>query len=192
MKARFIENNGTRIYLRRFNYSSAENIPECNNRTYHDAQIFLKDIEKDGINNPIFFKTKEELLINYPIDKWPIKCDYCDYVFSDNDEFQLHRKRLYNTPSRFPEAGDLYYADWYKGEPRLMGITPNGKLWNIDGMANNCTKPNDGNHKCWTRKGEPPNVDVGKQYGPTCNAGAGSIVVDGWHGFLRNGVWVEC
>ncbi|HEX3800262.1 MAG TPA: hypothetical protein VH413_16320 [Verrucomicrobiae bacterium] len=51
----------------------------------------------------------------------------------------------------------------------------------------------DDKHRCWTRRGEPPNVTVGKsEFGPTCGAGAGSIIVPGWHGFLRNGVLEPC
>lgn len=43
-------------------------------------------------------------------------------------------------------------------------------------------------HKCWVRHGTPPNeiVHVDKN-GVTCGAGAGSIAIDGWHGFLHNG-----
>ncbi len=46
-------------------------------------------------------------------------------------------------------------------------------------------------HKCWVRHGEAPNLTVDKA-GITCGAGAGSIVVPGWHGFLRGGQLVQC
>lgn len=58
--------------------------------------------------------------------------------------------------------------------------------WDIDSRASNCTMREDNVHRCWVREGEPPIVTVGKR-GRTCAAGAGSIAVTGFHGFLRNG-----
>jgi hypothetical protein len=48
-------------------------------------------------------------------------------------------------------------------------------------------------HACWVRHGDPKtgNVHVDKN-GVTCGAGAGSIVVPGFHGFLHNGHIVSC
>lgn len=70
--------------------------------------------------------------------------------------------------------------------------------------AETCTNPGDGEHAwtkgnyddaqphaCWVRHGEPPNVTVDKN-GVTCRAGAGSIIADDFHGFLRNGWLTEC
>ncbi len=45
-------------------------------------------------------------------------------------------------------------------------------------------------HKCWVRTGDAPYFTVGKD-GVTCSAGAGSILVPEWHGFLKNGVLTE-
>lgn len=50
-------------------------------------------------------------------------------------------------------------------------------------------------HQCWVRTGTvlPMTLDVTKGApGESCHAGAGSIVVPGWHGFLRHGVLVPC
>lgn len=67
-----------------------------------------------------------------------------------------------------------------------------GKMsWFIDGRASNCTAPQDAGHYCWVRHGtigDPLHVD---KDGRTCNAGGGSIVSPGWHGFLHNGVLRE-
>lgn len=63
--------------------------------------------------------------------------------------------------------------------------------WYIDGRANNCDRPNE-EHLCWVRHGtvgEKLHVD---KNGRTCGAGAGSIMVPGFHGFLHNGVLREC
>jgi len=100
----------------------------------------------------------------------------------------------YNTESGRPEAGDMYYADWmpenfywdnHKG-PYLILVLPNGHEWNIDSRASNCTMKEDRLHRCWCRHGEPPNVTVDK-IGVTCQAGAGSILMGDFHGFLTNG-----
>ena len=46
-------------------------------------------------------------------------------------------------------------------------------------------------HKCWVRHGAPPDVHVDKA-GITCGAGAGSIAVAGYHGFLHRGCLTDC
>lgn len=67
---------------------------------------------------------------------------------------------------------------------------PDGHVWGIDGMANNCTMRDDTVHRCWVRRGRPEDgtLHVGKD-GHTCAAGAGSIATPKFHGFLhvRNG-----
>lgn len=69
--------------------------------------------------------------------------------------------------------------------PVLCVMTPGG-IWRIDCRASNCTLPYDYEHRCWVRHGEPPNITVDKA-GLTCAAGAGSIQVGSYHGFLRDG-----
>lgn len=46
--------------------------------------------------------------------------------------------------------------------------------------------PDDAEHRCWIRHGEPPLITVDKN-GLTCAAGAGSIQCRDYHGFLRDG-----
>lgn len=65
-------------------------------------------------------------------------------------------------------------------------VLPDGHHWQIDSRANNCTMPDDDEHRCWVRHGEPPNLTIDKG-GNTCSAGSGSILSPGWHGFLRDG-----
>jgi len=106
-----------------------------------------------------------------------------------------------------PDIGETYpnYAAlpvgamWFAVDPDIwkgMGIGPDGRslivktpggMWNIDSRASNCTLPDDNEHRCWIRHGEPPNVTVDKN-GNTCQAGAGSIQCGDYHGFLQNGV----
>lgn len=107
--------------------------------------------------------------------------------------------RIYDTPSGDLEPGCLFWADWIPENmywdnhtgPQLCAVLPNGHHWNIDSRASNCKLPNDRFHRCWCRHGEPPNITVDKN-GNTCSAGAGSIGVTGYHGFLINGEFKNC
>jgi hypothetical protein len=65
-------------------------------------------------------------------------------------------------------------------------MMPGRTTWFVDGRCSNCTRIDDTTHYCWVRHGEPPNLTVDKN-GDTCSAGAGSIIIPGWHGFLRDG-----
>lgn len=94
--------------------------------------------------------------------------------------------------SRDLPIGAMYYADseyqqYYRPGPdgrTLFVVTPGGR-WDIDSQASNCTMADEKTHYCWVRHGEPPAVTVDKK-GHTCKAGAGSIVMGGFHGYLRN------
>lgn len=94
-------------------------------------------------------------------------------------------------------VGAMWFSYWlWKGAewdnetgPHLLVRCPNGdgtRDWDIDSRASNCTLPNDRLHRCWVRHGDPPNITVDKS-GLTCSAGAGSIALPNWHGFLRGG-----
>lgn len=65
-------------------------------------------------------------------------------------------------------------------------------LWYIDGRANNCTMPDDKEHRCWVRIGTVGDTLHVDKAGNTCSAGAGSIAVKGFHGFLHHGVLRDC
>lgn len=107
------------------------------------------------------------------------------------------------------ENGNCPFNDWSNCDGRhLMVVLPNGHHWDVDSRANNCTlKVRDTpcpenaetgehsdtckcrTHRCWVRSGNPEEepVTAGKS-GPTCAAGAGSILAGDYHGFLQNGV----
>lgn len=61
-----------------------------------------------------------------------------------------------------------YWEKWGKVRPPLCIVCPNGEQWEIDRKSSNGTG--------WIVEGDWPNI--------TC---APSIVVDGYHGFLRGG-----
>jgi hypothetical protein len=144
-------------------------------------------------------------------DGWPKECT-CGFRFTSKSVFQLFNLTLFSRPdgnlvvlrnddkiygdaARRP--GDMWDAYWMpvKGPDgkSLCVICPDGSEWWIDGPASNCDRKDDPIHRCWNRIGEPPNITVGKGYQgqSTCNAGAGSIMVKGYHGFLQNGAFTD-
>jgi hypothetical protein len=132
---------------------------------------------------------------------WPAQCA-CGYQFQASDAWQRFVEDVYRRADTGEEmtlhdapAGGMWYdphADIFQvpqSEHSLMVKTPGGD-WNVDGQSNNCTMPEDHRqekHHCWIRHGQPPDVTVSKEGGPTCQAGAGSIQCGEYHGFLRAG-----
>jgi hypothetical protein len=88
-----------------------------------------------------------------------------------------HELRRFNTMKAI-EKGTLnsnylsihYWNDWSDKRPPIICLTPNGREWCVDAKSNN----GDG----WSVTGEPPLI--------TCSP---SILVPGYHGFLREGVF---
>ncbi len=176
-----------------------------NNGYYHNAEVPIEDAqavfsERGSISNG----AREE---DAPRDdpRWPIQC-LCGYVFQEQDAWQLFCERIYRRIDTGEEVtlrdappGAMWYAPWLdqfhqpQDAHNLVVKLPDHSDWCVDSQANNCTMADDvrqERHHCWTRQGTPPDVDVSKNYGPTCQAGAGSIASHAWHGFLRNG-WLE-
>lgn len=137
---------------------------------------------------------------------WPANCDSCGYAFTEDDAHQLWQVQLYRRTDtgelvtlRDAPAGACWDAWWlpddYRGPDGIaLAIQCHGQhTWHVDARASNCGRPDDHVHHCWVRHGDPREcrLTVDKD-GDTCSAGAGSIVVPGWHGFLRDGRLVEC
>jgi len=124
-------------------------------------------------------------------------------------EHQVYRQTLYGTLDGswygLPGIGDMFFEDWYGCamerdgrclygwtnclEPHLIVIMPTEHRWDLSGRASNCTMKDDTTHRCWVRHGNPAKgelVHVDKA-GVTCGAGAGSLAIPGWHGFLHQG-----
>jgi hypothetical protein len=138
----------------------------------------------------------------------PHKCFMLEPVFADGEKALSYecwdqrvlkgfRNPLTGEVKEWPhqhDVGAMWYATWLpKGyvwsnetEAHLIVKTPGGD-WDIDNRASNCTLPDDKLHRCWVRHGKAPDVHVDKN-GVTCNAGAGSIMIGNYHGFLHNGV----
>jgi hypothetical protein len=188
-----------RFSLRRF-YSSSDDKNICPlPHGYHDAHV---EIGQTLIETP---STTVPAHIDKTDPRWPTHCG-CGYQFTDEDKWQHFMEPLYSrqdnhdiiyTLNEAP-VGAIWRATWYEDMQSYLGPdgqclvvkTPGGD-WVIDGRANNCTLPNDNIHKCWVRHGVPPMITVDKN-GKTCGAGAGSILVGNYHGFLINGELVGC
>ncbi len=100
--------------------------------------------------------------------------------------------------------GDLFFVPCYRGEDgskpcpewdgcpgqHLYAVCPDGRWWDIDGRAGNCTMRDDRAHRCWIRHGDPTTgvITVDKA-GLTCKAGAGSIATGTYHGMLTSGMF---
>ena len=166
-------------YLRRYASGSKCSGP----MSYHDAITFL-DESREVIGEDGLWKDSGQTAADFADHPaWPTHCQ-CGYEFQPSDERQLFSSHLYKR------------AD--TGEEMTLREAPEGAMWDafwmhdwhIDGPCTNCTRPNEP-HKCWVRHGDPPNLTVDKK-GDTCAAGAGSILTNEWHGFLRNGELVRC
>jgi len=138
-----------------------------------------------------------------PHELWPSTCD-CGHVFDKRDERDIFPDRIYRRTDsgetlslRDAPVGAMWNAWWFpKCWQGADGISlhvmcPGQHEWCVDARCSNCTLPEDSIHKCWTRQGTPPDVDVSKAYGPTCSAGGGSIQTKDWHGFLRHGCLID-
>lgn len=100
-------------------------------------------------------------------------------------------------------VGAIWFAPWLDNcycAPQLRHTivirTPGGD-WIPDSQSSNCTMPEDPKcqlHHCWIIEGSLERIEsltVSKN-GRTCGAGAGSILIGKYHGFLRGGHLEEC
>jgi hypothetical protein len=185
MQVRLATQIGKRISLRV--YSSGT----CNNGSYCNSMKHLRDEIQDPV--PLIMELAPEQIEDFKEEEWPHLCQYCGNEIVNGTK-QIFQERLYDTPSGRIEPGCLYWNTWYPEDYfwtnhtgyHLVAMLPNGREWCIDSRASNCTMPDDKLHRCWVRHGEVPNIHVDKQ-GHTCEAGAGSIWVGDYHGFLHNG-----
>lgn len=211
----FLEESGTtRLYLRRF--LSSEN--PCPKYGYHNAMTVLMDVPTEkvitGDDERWHYGTYSQHKPATVDTRWPTRCEHCQYEFLEAGDYQLFPSNLYRRTDTGElitlsdaSPGALWYATWMKpygdmwkgpdGEV-LYCKTPGGD-WNIDSRASNCTMPQDNTHRCWVRHGDardplglksgkPLHVDKG---GHTCQAGAGSIQCNSYHGFLHAGHLTE-
>lgn len=141
---------------------------------------------------------------------WPTVCASCGQPFTHDEMWQTNGDPIMRVVAVVPGAalavgevaatddlppGAMWFPEWLRewslgfDGRGLMVKLPDGHLWQVDSEANNCTRKGDRSHRCWLRQGEPPFVTVNKEPRHlTCDAGAGSILSPGYHGFLVDGV----
>lgn len=174
--------------------------------SYHNTEVRIEDdiaIQDSVVHGVQYFKPGKGIRVDTYRDdpRWPTQCA-CGFRYEPHHR-QIFSDRIYRSiqdgrewPRRQLPVGAMYDAYWgrRKGPDgiSLQVVTPGGD-WNVDARASNCTLPNDQEHYCWVRHGDPRtgNVHVDKQ-GHTCAAGAGSIMCGGYHGFLHSGFLTEC
>ena len=116
--------------------------------------------------------------------RWPVKCDDCDYVFKEEDHWQVFQELLYHRPGvdgeftlRDPPVGAIWDCDWIptKGpDGRCLSIMTPGGAWMPDLSSSDGTP--------WQRTGALPKVTVRP-----------SILFPGrYHGFLTDGILESC
>lgn len=175
---------------------------------YHNAMAEVDRVpaERDPAHGTVVNDSGPAAVAAFTADpRWPARCA-CGFAFRPEDERQVFIELLYRradtgeeTTLRAAPVGAMWYAPWMDGVWRhqlahtLMVRLPGGVDWMPDMAAQNCGRrddPRQEQHHCWVVKGVPPDITVGKD-GPTCSAGAGSIAVPGYHGFLRGGWLTE-
>lgn len=198
---RYLTEIGTIHYLRRY----WEDDHPCQGWSYHNA---MKEIARTYVLDDYQTGGNES---DHADSEYPKTCTHCGHVGDATGKVQVFHRRLYRAPDGSEvswealQPGDLFYVrshlpaaamgrycpgDWGNCDGRhLHCVLPTGLHWDIDGRASNCDMASDALHRCWVRHGDPElgqPVTVDKA-GLTCHAGAGSIAVPGWHGFLRQG-----
>lgn len=153
---------------------------------------------------------------DWPFDSFPTVCERCGREM-DKPERQISSTKIFvvKTGDRAGQVfvrrelpvGAMFTMEHYHDIPDWCGrdglalnvVTPGGE-WHVDSQANNCTLPDDKEHRCWVRSGDPRtgyvHVDKDSKVQRTCQAGAGSIWInkDGprdWHGFLYRGFLID-
>jgi hypothetical protein len=203
MRARFIQHAGTRAVLRVLwgsaGLSPLHTVPcpkSSDGRGAHEANAHLAD--SAALNDEAVGGSEAD----HPREQWPSCCDLCGEAAPEGAHRYILRSHLYDTPSGKPEPGDVFFLRYHgAGDPcpwwdncdglHLHAILPGGHWWDIDSRASNCTLKGERTHRCWVRHGTPPDLHVDKA-GHTCAAGAGSISVPGYHGFLHHGAFTSC
>lgn len=163
-------------------------------RTGSDFHISRQDLTKDQWDNRDLKQLRKQYQGKMP------PCSCCGNLPPENASVSTGSYRVWNTEDgKNNHPGDMYWAPWmHEGsgclywsnckDPRghLIVVMPDGGYWDTDSRASNCTMKGDKTHRCWIKHGEAPNLTVDKK-GHTCKAGAGSIQMVSWHGYLRNG-----
>lgn len=211
VKCFFIEPTGD-VFIELYRSSGYTSKVKCTDSSYGGGHFAYLPCgtgpERDAQGKQIAagYLSPEDAGRKYGLEKYPTKCT-CGYEFTETDQYGHRRSSIYarkddpsvrTTLQKAPD-GAMYFATWYEDTPSNCGLdgralivkAPGGHDWHVDGRASNCTKPDDRVHKCWCRHGDPATGEVTvDKNGNTCSAGAGSLLLKNWHGFLTSG-WLH-
>lgn len=170
---------------------------------YHNAYVYIDNVD---LPDPMEGYGDTPSVSDRSDPRWPVKCDYCDYVFKEPDTWQNWRSRLYTasdgrmfpinnhdapdptppvSPSeseRSPHAGRLpigamYTAPWYDMLGKNNRDQPGWPLVVITpGHHPWLVDGDSSNGNGWTRTGQLECL--------TCSP---SILTPSYHGHLQNG-----
>jgi hypothetical protein len=199
---RFVHEIGVRVALRRYWDGP------CAGYGYHNAMVVVKDVRLPNHESGAWLDSAQLYFggdTPAPSDeRWPRACTACAAPAPADAVRQLFHERLYDSLTGDLQPGDAFLTvpwtqrldgtcrEWDNcAGQHLVVVCPDGTYWDVDSRASNCTLPADRLHRCWVRHGVPPAVTVNKA-GHTCSAGAGSIQTHTWHGYLQNGLLVDC
>jgi len=148
---------------------------------YHDAMVRIEDgpVTLDGARP---WLVRSQPAHDYDGDpRWPASCP-CGRRFDPPDAAQVFCSRIYRDavsarawPLRAAPVGAIWEAPWYGcagPDGRCWVVRTPGGDWVIDGTASGGGR--------WTRTGTPPRLTVSP-----------SILVRGYHGWLRDGLLVD-
>jgi hypothetical protein len=174
--------------LRRYRLSTIEKC-DVSGHGYHNASVRIEDVA----TTPKAYLSAAPASAFAGDPRWPTHCA-CGYEFRAEDEWQVFTESIYvdaatgrEWPMRELPPGAMYDAWWYRGSEGsedksgpdglnlCLCLPPKGGLdyWHIDGPANNGPG--------WSRSGTVPNITAQP-----------SILTPRYHGWLRDGVLVEC
>src|SRR2546427_808546 len=115
---------------------------------YHNADVQIENVVGEGLSGDRWPHGDE---------RWPAKCESCEYRFDQEDHWQLNEHPLYVSEQRPGEVftlrdntpGMMWNASWMSEHWRgadglcLVAVLPGGHHWMIDGPASNCTMKDD-------------------------------------------------
>lgn len=178
--------------LRRFAFHTT---PACTGG-FHNAEVVIDEVDEA---NPMCAPPTDAERTD---PRWPLKCDRCDYMFTDEDRWEVEFDRQYITTDgrqfsrRTPEwpmtgrprapAGAMWRADWL--EDTCVG--PDGCCYVVrtpggDWILDYKVRPEDAG---WTRTGVAPKFTVR----PSILIGSARNGSWKYHGFLTDGRLEEC
>lgn len=170
------------VSLRRYSSSTKDGEDsKCSGpMSYHNASVDIGVIDWEEADGGLMSDDWD-----HEDSRWPTHCG-CGYEFTEDDKWQHARHRLHErsdggepvTTHKAP-VGAMWDAHWLPSNRTgpdgiaLVVRTPDGD-WQIDGPSSN-------GGSGWARSGEIPHVTARP-----------SILMPNYHGWLTNGVLIEC